>query len=276
MIYWSHYPWYQTDTGHLLVLSREMEWGSPLGRLNGVGRFYKEVFNDKIEELMKYMNKKIISVIIFLVVIVIAGILIWQFWPEPTVNIPISNNTPTSTPSSIDSSINTTIDKTANWQIFKDQKYGFEIRYPDGAGVEKYSYDGDSLVITNITEVVGSLNIEKLLISNDQAKFVSSELSPNATECRPAANDSELEGFYSFKETKQINDMVFYHYANYPEFIGAFMGMHSGASYRDVYRISNGKNCYEFVYTRNYQEFSQSEEVPNLIYDILSTCKFLP
>ncbi|MBU3964669.1 hypothetical protein KJ562_03055 [Patescibacteria group bacterium] len=73
------------------------------------------------------MIKPIGILIICLFVVIIGGILVWQFWSGPGEEIPsptppVSATTPTSTPP---------IDETTDWETYRNEEYGYEIRYPN-------------------------------------------------------------------------------------------------------------------------------------------------
>ncbi len=105
------------------------------------------------------MNKKILVLVICLLIVVIAGVLVWQLWPKYKYKLDdavFPSDCPQETkicpdgssvgrirprcdfaecPIVISSDINASsslpIDGTAEWKKYKNEEYGFEIKYPD-------------------------------------------------------------------------------------------------------------------------------------------------
>jgi len=88
----------------------------------------------KQKNLKEYLNKGIstpIGILAVLFVAVVAGVLIWQFLPSeeilspPTTLIP-DEPTPTPTPPPTP----TPTDEIAGWEVYRNEEYGFLVRYP--------------------------------------------------------------------------------------------------------------------------------------------------
>lgn len=74
------------------------------------------------------MPKPNILFIVLLGVIIIGGILIWQFWPESATPTPTVSPSPTPV-----------VDETADWQTYSNGDYKFEMKYPENWKADKCS-----------------------------------------------------------------------------------------------------------------------------------------
>jgi len=67
------------------------------------------------------MNLKYILIVVILAAVVGGGILAYQYWRTPKEEVEIPEVKP---------SEEITKDETANWRVYRNEEYGFEIRYP--------------------------------------------------------------------------------------------------------------------------------------------------
>lgn len=74
------------------------------------------------------MTKPISVFLIILFVVVLGGILIWQLWPEGGTLSPAPTATPSPTPA---------LTPAEQWQLYNDERYSYEIKYPDDWGTTK-------------------------------------------------------------------------------------------------------------------------------------------
>lgn len=75
-------------------------------------------------------NWKYILIVLSLTGIVAGGILVWQYFWVPKIEV-------------LKEEVKIPVDETANWKIYRNEEYGFEMRYPSDWSVEeKNSYRG--------------------------------------------------------------------------------------------------------------------------------------
>ena len=163
------------------------------------------------------------------------------------------------------------------WQTYTDEERGYEIKYPDNASINELnsiykSIDKDGMHITTSNGDI--IIIYKLDLTKEMSK---SQLSYSSNKCIFDSNDEDMKDYYSIRDIKIIDDIEFYHYTNWPDYIGAFCGMHSGCTYWDIYRVSNGIDCAEITYSRGTTSApgiptGQDSEV---VEAIISTFRFL-
>ena len=158
-------------------------------------------------------------------------------------------------------------DETANWKTYGNEEYGFEVKYPDQFSVtETYISEkppsGISLVSKDKNDFKGRIWI-RMFAKNERK---------SREECI-----NEEQTLLSYEGQKVVNSIVFYHFVNYPEHIGAYCGMSGGCNYKDIYRTFYNDNCYQIEYSRSDREFIEGDvkEVPALFYKILSTFRFI-
>lgn len=183
---------------------------------------------------------------------------------SPFVECPIVTSISTST-STMDIS---------DWKTYKNEKYGFTIRYPSFMQINE-SESGVS--VDN-----GAIYINDFLKTEEECIFISKETSDK--------QDLTLR-----KANQKINGILFNYYVNYPENIGSYCGMSAGCWYHDIYRTFHKGLCYEISYIRadriedlsststsesslgGYKYLSNEElKVPESFKQILSTFRFLP
>ncbi|MEA3452776.1 MAG: hypothetical protein U9Q96_00365 [Patescibacteria group bacterium] len=73
------------------------------------------------------------GILVVLLVAVVAGVLVWQFLPEvvPSPSSTISPN-PSPTPTLSPSPTSTPrADEMADWEVYRSDEYGFEVKYPE-------------------------------------------------------------------------------------------------------------------------------------------------
>ncbi len=124
------------------------------------------------------MNKTLIIILLLIVIAIAGGFIAYQYWPKAQ---PVVNNQP---PIS---------DETANWKIFKNDKYGFEFKYPSNFEIVdqydfaknnffvKTAYAFDDLTCGAIYEVIlhdPSLPKVKLIGPDNQIPGLSFEIMP--------------------------------------------------------------------------------------------------
>jgi len=71
-----------------------------------------------------------ILVVAIVLVVIAGGFLTWQYWPEPADNEQPETEEPIT---------DEEIDETANWQVYRNNEYGFEIKYPNDIIVKDWT-----------------------------------------------------------------------------------------------------------------------------------------
>lgn len=167
------------------------------------------------------------------------------------------------------------IELRSDWKTYKNVgEYGFEIKYPanfftndryKGISIDSENFDGE----INVTEFFGKER-------------------KSMEECIINSEDISLEqGVSAYRDQKTIASTTFYHFSNYPEFIGGYCGMSTGCHYKDIYRTFYNDSCYQIEYERSDREFMEGNpynnpkilgdvgKVPDIFYEIFSTFRFL-
>jgi len=116
---------------------------------------------------------KYILMVLVLVVIVAGGILAWQYFkPEVKITQPeikITQKAATSAKKEIKESEEKLKDETADWKIYRNEEYGFEIKYPENYKVNK---DSRSIIITFPSQT--EIEIKKKITNKSLTEWVAS------------------------------------------------------------------------------------------------------
>jgi len=165
-----------------------------------------------------------------------------------------------------------------NWKTYRNEEYGFEIKYPNIFSM-KETYISEKPP-TGIHLVSEDKNYFKGAI---WARVFAKDEQKSKEECIGKEQD-----LLSYKDQEGIHAIVFYHFVNYPEHIGAYCGMSSGCNYKDIYRSFYNDYCYQIEYSRYDREFIEGnpydpqhkvigdvKEIPTLFNEIFSTFRFL-
>ena len=274
----------------------------------------KQYFNPtKNQRFFSWASKGIstpVAIFVVSLVVVAAGVLIWQFWPEEEALV-----TPSPSPSpaihlgqkcttdqdcdgldcTIVNCVNAypacedgrcickcggieeSFDETAGWETYTNIKYGFEFKYPDG-------YETKEIPRSTPTGLKMSIEKGSIMVQEIDNSIINIDL---PEDCMFNSDTLEEKNMLSFIDTKEINGIDFYCYKNYPEYIGGYCGMSMGCLYQDIYRTLHNDNCYQIVYERYDRSFIEGnpygdhkvigdvEEVPEIFDQILSTFKFI-
>ena len=166
-------------------------------------------------------------------------------------------------------------DSSANWQTYRNEEYGFEVKYPK-------DYKTQEIPETTPTGLMIFLPRGNSIVHEIDNSIINIDL---PEDCMFKSDALEEENGISFAGTKEINGVNFYYYKNYPKYIGGYCGMSSGCNHKDVYRTLYKEKCYEIEYDRldrvffgpdDYRMATNEEmKVPEIFNQILSTFKFL-
>jgi len=204
------------------------------------------------------MIKPLGILIIFLFVVTVGGILVWQFWsggetPSPA---PLA---PTPAPA------NETVDETADWQTYTSQEFGYEIKYPNSYYVIDES--PDNIVFRNEKYRDNPSSGCEFLVSanpNPSKKNLEEWFVDNSTEAEFGTTAYQEGGkLYFNSKQAQLEKIVvggqdalkFYQVGAYPN------------DWIDIL-VQNGAYMIEIVYFPNCSELDTFNQ-------ILSTFKFI-
>ena len=146
----------------------------------------------------------ILIVVIVLVVIAI-GVLAWQYWPEEVEQEPIVGQDQVEIDQSVveDELIsNEVIDETANWQIYRNEEYGFEVKYPKNYLISENTKQTENRLsfISFTNEKYNPLDgpvpphIKILVLKDVSDQDINEWLLENSTEAEFATEEQEQSG----------------------------------------------------------------------------------
>jgi len=166
-------------------------------------------------------------------------------------------------------------DQTAGWKTYKNDEYGFELKYPSNLNIDEENENGITLLDyergkENFDESQRYISVKATGIPlNSQNKDTTPVLQESCI------GNNKKENPLLFKENFVNSDGAnFSYYANYPENISAFC-MPEGCAYQDNYRTFYSNICLSILFLRNDLAYAEDKN-QNLgnFKQMLSTFKF--
>jgi len=210
----------------------------------------------------KKISKPAILTIVIILVVFLGGIVLgYYLFPQKK-----GNEIPEIKLSEVQREETVKEEETVNWKIYRNKKYGFEIRYPENYKTEEIPYDNPTGLGIFLDK--GKIDVQKI-----DDSIMNIDLPEN---CMFNSGVLEKKNMLSFVDAKEINGINFYYYRNYPEYISGYCGMSAGCWYEDVYRTFYNGKCYQILYLRSDRSFvGDVTEVPRIFNQILSTFRFI-
>lgn len=211
-----------------------------------------------------------IVIIIVLAVILVGGVLAYQYWWAPEEPGPAATISPTPTP---------TPDETADWKIYRNEEYGFEIKYP-----ATFDSTGLTLIFEKHSPPPGTIG--GLIINGKTAAYIGSIFPLYLSFSIFPTTINDLE---KYVKDKVATDIAFHEKRNeeYPSdpikfnctYSKITMGNTIGYAIRSEFLDSGQENTEIFIQNsktliRILYGSSDSEKV-KVIQKILSTFRFI-
>jgi cell division protein FtsL len=208
---------------------------------------------------VQYLDKKYIEgskisknyivclIIIVSIVLIIGGILIWQYLTTPENEIEITDK-----------------DETANWQTYQNDKFGFEIKYPEGTKITDIDADSGYFFM----QIPFSLNKTKLTDKMLRIHVAATEFHYGVETPASCSIENNIGSVI-------INGITF----NKRDASGEFGGT-EGAAIATEYCTMKNNLAFKLVFTLDYNRYSQLSDFDQkkefLIFNqMLSTFRFI-
>ncbi len=215
------------------------------------------------------MNKKILVLLICLLIVIIAGVLIWIFWPKPKMigctaeaKLCPDGSSVGRTGPNCEFAECPIVDETADWQVYTNQEFGFEVKYP---GNWRYSEEKSSLLPLSVGFIPEGQDMGYEGLFGMFPIFIHVNQSPSD---RDVLDQEEIliNGIDALKISSHYDWMI-----NFPE-------PNSAGYYYSIFESKTGILCDVNKDEENceVEDYGRSEDETSKIFNqMLSTFKFI-
>ena len=141
----------------------------------------------------------------------------------------------------------------AGWKTYRNASYGFEVKYPAGYKEIAGQFNDQKAVVAAFSDPTPKVEqtADGLTIHVNHGTVSVEATDDSADDCVFTSAAQQEAKMKTFAGTKNINGVAFYHYKNYPAYIGGYCGMSTGCHYMDIYRAYQNGTCFDITYQRS-------------------------